>query len=216
MDLINREYIEKYIQSLIIEEDREMDAFRRECEENCIPIIHKEVAQLIRLLIRLTGSTRVLEIGTAVGFSSIFMSKTIDNENGYITTIDRNKKFIALAKENLIKYSHKTPITIKEGDATEILSGLTQEYDIIFMDAAKSKYMAFHEIALKLLRPGGLVISDNVLYQGMIANDDLVVRRQRTIVRKMRQYLEFLHTDPSLETSVLPIGDGLAISLKKY
>ena len=101
MDLINREYIEKYIQSLIIEEDRHMDAFRRECEQNAIPIIHKEVAQLIRLLIRLTGSTRVLEIGTAVGFSSIFISKTIDNENGYITTIDRNKKFIALAKSSM-------------------------------------------------------------------------------------------------------------------
>lgn len=216
MDLINREYIEKYIKSLIIEEDPTMDAFRRECEKNSIPIIHKEVAQLIRLLIRLTGSTRVLEIGTAVGFSSIFMSKIIDNEKGYITTIDRSKKFIALAKENFVKYSHKTPITLLEGDATEILSGLTQEYDIIFMDAAKSKYMEFHEIALKLLRPGGLIIADNVLYQGMIANDALVVRRQRTIVRKMRQYLEFLHNEPSLETSVLPIGDGLAISLKKY
>jgi predicted O-methyltransferase YrrM len=215
MEIINKEYITHYIQSLIKEADPKFESFRIECEENQVPIIHKEVGQLIRLLITLTNAGKVLELGTAAGFSSIFMSRIINNPQGLVTTIERNKSWIPVAKNNISRFNPPTPIEILQGDASEILPSLKGEYDIIFIDAAKSKYMEFFNYCIKLLRPNGLIISDNVLYKGMIATDTLVKRRQKTIVRGMRKYLEYISTEPSLETSILPIGDGLAISLKK-
>lgn len=215
LELINKKYIEDYIQNLIIEEDESLAKFRFECEEKKIPIIHKEIAQLIKFLIKLTNTKRILEFGTAVGYSSIYMSFTINDKNGYITTLERRKSYIEEAEQNILKFKPPTPIQILEGDALEIIDGITNEYDLIFLDAAKSKYMDFFNKSIKLLKPGGIIISDNVLYKGMIANDELVVRRQKTIVNKMRKYLKYISEDSSFETSVLPIGDGLAITLKK-
>jgi len=215
LELINKKYIGDYIQSLIKEKDETLVEFRHECEEKNIPIIHKEVAQLIKLLIELTNSKRILEFGTAVGYSSIFMSNVINDDKGYITTIEKRKTFIDEAQQNIIKFNPPTPIEIIEGDAVEVLHKIDKEYDVIFIDAAKSKYLDFLKLSLRLLKPGGIIISDNVLYKGMVASDELVVRRQRTIVNKMRDYLKYISEDSSLETSVLPIGDGIAITLKK-
>jgi len=215
MDIINKAYITDYISGLIKEEDDEFEQFRLECEKNHVPIIHREVGQLIKLLIRLTGTTRILELGTAIGFSSIFMSRIINNPSGKITTVERNISWIEPAKGNIQKFNPKTPIEILHGEASEILKDIDGVYDMIFIDAAKSKYMEFFNLSVKHLKPGGLIISDNVLYKGMIATDSLVLRRQKTIVGKMRKYLKHISTAPGLETSILPLGDGLAITFMK-
>ncbi len=215
MELINKRYIPEYLRSLIVENDDEMAKFRLECEKDKIPIVHKEVGQLIKLLITMTKTKRILELGTAVGYSSIIMSKIIDSEDGLITTIERRKLFIDQAKSNIDLYNPPTPIEIMEGDALLVLDSIEGEYDMIFLDAAKSKYMDFLPRCMNLLKPGGLIVSDNVLYKGMIATDDLVVRRQRTIVRKMRLYLKYISEHEALETSILPMGDGVSISFKK-
>ena len=215
MELINKRYIPEYLRSLIVEDDHKMAAFRLQCEEKKIPIIHKEVGQLIKLLITMTKTKRILELGTAVGYSSIMMSKIIDSQDGLITTVERRQLFIDQAKANIDFYNPPTPIEIREGDALEILDSIEGEYDMIFLDAAKSKYMDFLPRCMELLKPGGIIVSDNVLYKGMIATDTLVVRRQRTIVRKMRQYLKFISQHQALETSILPMGDGVSISYKK-
>lgn len=215
MELINKKYIPEYLRSLIVEKDKDMVEFRLKCESDKIPIVHKEVGQLIRLLITMTNTKKILELGTAVGYSSIMMSNIINSENGLITTMERRKVFIEQAKANIDIYKPPTPIEIIEGDALDMLDTIEGEYEMIFLDAAKSKYMDFFPKAMELLKPGGLIVSDNVLYKGMIASDDLVVRRQRTIVRKMRIYLKYISEHKDLETSILPMGDGVSISYKK-
>jgi len=215
LERINKHYVSDYLQNLIPDHDPLMAEFRRTCEASHIPIIHKEVGQLIRFLIQIKQATRVLEIGTAVGFSAIFMSRIINDPNGYITTLERSPHMLEKAHSNLENYEHPTPITLLQGEATELLPRLTKPYDILFLDGAKSKYQQFYQSAKKCLVPGGLIISDNVLHKGMTATDSLVVRRQRTIVREMRAYLDYLSTHPDLETTVLPLGDGVAISYIK-
>ncbi len=215
MERINQPYVEHYLKSLIHEEDPEISQFRQICEASQIPIIHEEVGQLIKFLIRLTGASRILEIGTAVGFSSIFMSKIIHNPKGYITTIERNPKMVSQAIENFKSYTCPTPIEFLQGQAEDLIEQLDQAYDILFLDGAKSKYRLIYEKAGHLLRPGGLIIADNVLHKGMTATDDLVVRRQRTIVRNMREFLDYLSHDKQFETTILPMGDGVALTWKQ-
>jgi predicted O-methyltransferase YrrM len=143
------------------------------------------------------------------------MAKIIDNDNLEIKTIERRDSFVDEASKNLERLNYKGNIEILPGDALEILENLEEKFDLVFIDAAKSKYLDFLPYCFNLLKKDGIIISDNVLYKGMIANDDLVERRQKTIVRKMRKYLKTISNHPSMESSVLPLGDGLAITVKK-
>lgn len=188
----------------------EMDALK-----NQVPIIRRETQSLLKVLLRIKTPSRILEVGTAVGFSALLMS-TYSPENCRITTIENYDKRIPIARENFKKAGKEEQITLLEGDAREILKTLEEPFDFIFMDAAKGQYIHFLPDILRLLSRGGILISDNVLQDGDIIESHFAVeRRNRTIYKRMREYLSALKNSDVLETSILPLGDGVALSVKK-
>lgn len=214
MENINREYIDVYINSLIKDEDEKLECFRKECLERQLPIIHKEVGQFIKLMIKQLNAKSIIEVGTNVGYSSIFMSKVMNSE-GKVVSLERNEKFYLEAIKNIKQFGLEKNIEVIFGEAVDILDNINGSFDIAFIDAAKSYYTTFFDKCSKMMKTGGVIISDNVLYQGMIASDDLVVRRKKTLVRNMREYLEYISHDERYVTSILPLGDGLAVTLIK-
>lgn len=183
----------------------EMDALK-----NQVPIIRRETQSLLKVLLRIKTPSRILEVGTAVGFSALLMS-TYGPENCRITTIENYDKRIPIARENFKKAGKEEQITLLEGDAREILKTLEEPFDFIFMDAAKGQYIHFLPDILRLLSRGGILISDNVLQDGDIIESHFAVeRRNRTIYKRMREYLSALKNSDVLETSILPLGDGVA------
>lgn len=210
---INRDYIDSYISSLIQEDDDKLSKFREYCEERNLPIIHKEVGQFIKLIIDQLNAKNVIEIGTNVGYSSIFMSKVM--KDGKVVTLERSEKFYREAIKNISDFGLDESIKVYFGDAVEMLDKVEGTFDMAFIDAAKSYYRVFFDKCLKMMKPGGIILSDNVLYQGMIASDKLVVRRKKTLVRNLRNYLQYISHDERFVTSVLPLGDGLAVTLIK-
>lgn len=188
----------------------EMDALK-----NQVPIIRRETQSLLKVLLRIKTPSRILEVGTAVGFSALLMS-TYGPENCRITTIENYDKRIPIARENFKKAGKEEQITLLEGDAREILKTLEEPFDFIFMDAAKGQYIHFLPDILRLLSRGGILISDNVLQDGDIIESHFAVeRRNRTIYKRMREYLSALKNSDVLETSILPLGDGVVLSVKK-
>ena len=183
-------------------------------ETNHVPIARPEVAKLLVVLGNLLKPLSILEVGTAIGYSSILLSSVL-KPGGRIDTVERNEKRYTKAKENIKKAELDGVINVILGDALEVLGCLSGPYDMIFMDAAKGQYVSFLPDCLRMLSPGGLLVSDNVLYKGMTQNDELVVRRQKTIVRRMREYLDILNGSEELTTCVLPVGDGVAVSYRK-
>lgn len=214
MNKINYPYIEDYIRGLLPESQgllKEMEVYAK---DKRVPIVAREVGQLLQLITRAIGAKRVLEVGTAIGYSALVFAQAMGPE-GQVTTIERDEKIIPIAKENIKKAGQANNIEILEGDAAIVLGQLGGQYDLIFLDGAKGHYRSFLDQSMGLLRPGGLLVSDNILYKGMVATDELVVPRQRTIVKRMREYLDYICSHPDLETSIIAIGDGLAISYKK-
>ncbi len=211
---INLPYIEEYIRGILPRNKGLLRQIEIHAEENHIPIVHKEVGVLLQVITKAARVKKVLEIGTATAYSTLLFAKAM-GEDGHITTIERNEKRILLAKENIEKAGKTKNIHIIEGDASLVLKELEGKYDLIFLDGAKGHYKYFLDQSINLLNPGGVLISDNILYKGMIATDELVVRRQRTIVNRMREYLQYICNHSQLDTSIIPIGDGLAISYKK-
>lgn len=180
-----------------------------------VPIIRKSMQQLLRFLLTLTKPKNILEVGTAIGFSALLMSEYAP-EDAHITTIEKYEKRIPIARANFEKAGKAEAITLLEGDAVEILKELEGSFDLIFMDAAKGQYIHFMPDILRLLAPGGLLVSDNVLQDGdIIESRFAVTRRNRTIHTRMRDYLYELTHHPELETTVLPVGDGVTLSVKK-
>lgn len=215
--MITNERIATYIDSL----DQELPEFLRQLEKKSlseyVPIIKKPTQSLLRFLINTHQPEQILEVGTAVGFSSIFMSQFL-KENGHITTIEKMEERVRQAKENRKTAGKESQITILEGDAAKILAKLKEEgssYDMIFMDAAKGQYLNFLPDIFDLLKTGGLLISDNVLQDGDIVESRYAVtRRNRTIHFRMREYLYTLTHSKDFDTVVLPIGDGVTLSTK--
>ena len=180
-----------------------------------VPIIRTEMQSFLRLLLAMHRPASILEVGTAVGFSALLMSEYMP-ENCHITTIEKYEKRIPVAKANFEKYGRQDKITLLEGDAADILRDLKEPFDFIFMDAAKGQYMHFLPDVMRLLKTGGLLVSDNVLQDGdIIESRYAVTRRDRTIHARMRDYLYELKHHPELETSILPVGDGVTVSVKK-
>ena len=165
-------------------------------------------------MISMKEPNNILELGTAIGYSSILMSKTLNNKCK-ITTIERDEKMINLAKENIKSFGLEDNIEIKEGECLEILEKLDNKYDLIFMDAGKGHYNHFLPHCLRLLSDKGVIIADNVLFRGMVASDDLVKRRKITIVKRMRTYLDIVSNDKNLITTVIPMGDGIALTKRR-
>lgn len=204
-----------FIQSL----DKGNTPFLTELEEEAIrtdvPIIRPAMQSLMRFLLKLHKPMKILEVGTAIGFSAILMAE-YGPKDCHITTIEKYEKRIPLAKANFEASGYADKITLLEGDATDILKSLTDTYDMIFMDAAKGQYIHFMPDVMRLLAPGGLLVSDNVMQDGEILESRFAVtRRNRTIHTRMREYLFALTHDEKLETVVLPVGDGVTLSIKK-
>ena len=204
-----------YINSLDRGNTEVLDTIEREALDSYVPIIRKEMQSFLKLLLAMQKPKRILEVGTAVGFSAILMAEY----NPYpceIVTIENYDKRIPIARENFIRAGKEKQITLIEGDATEVLKTLDEPFDMIFMDAAKGQYINFMPDILRLLKKDGVLVSDNVLQDGDIIESHFVVtRRNRTIHKRMREYLyELTHRD-DLVTAVLPIGDGITISSKR-
>ncbi|MBO5986032.1 MAG: O-methyltransferase [Lachnospiraceae bacterium] len=179
-----------------------------------IPIIRKPLQSFFKFLLRYVKPKSILEVGTAIGFSAILMSEYAPKDCK-ITTIEKYEKRIPVAKENFRKYGKEAQIELLEGDAAEILKDLTGPYDLIFMDAAKGQYLAFLPDVLRLLAPGGLLLSDNVLQDGDVIESRFALeRRKRTTHARMREYLYELKHMPGLETVILPVGDGITLTTK--
>ena len=179
-----------------------------------VPIIRKEMQSFIKTLLVLKKPQRILEVGTAVGFSTLLMCEYSQPEM-HITTIENYEKRIPKARENFRRAGRESQITFLEGDAGQILKELSGSYDLIFMDAAKGQYIHFLDDVLRLLAPEGVLVSDNVLQDGDVARSRYAIeRRDRTIHKRMRDYLYTIKNHPQLETTILPVGDGVAISIK--
>ncbi len=179
-----------------------------------VPIVRTEMQSFLRFLMKMKNPMKILEVGTAIGFSALLMSEYAP-QGCKITTIEKYEKRIPLAKENFAKAGKAEEITLLEGDALEILPTLTEEYDFIFMDAAKGQYIHFLPDILRLLAPGGLLVSDNVLQDGDVLESRFAVtRRNRTIHGRMRDYLYTLKHTEELTTAIIPLGDGVALSVK--
>ena len=191
-----------------------LDEIEKYAIETEVPIIRKEMQSFLRFLLAMRKPMRILEVGTAIGFSALLMSEYAP-KGCQITTIEKYEPRIPTAKENFRKAGKENSITLLEGDAAEILKELTGTYDLIFMDAAKGQYIHFMPDILRLLAEDGVLVSDNVLQDGdVIESRYAVVRRNRTIHSRMREYLYELTHHPKLETCILPVGDGITLSLK--
>ncbi|MBQ3035647.1 MAG: O-methyltransferase [Lachnospiraceae bacterium] len=191
-----------------------LDELEQEAKRDYVPIIRKDMQNLLRFLLRLKRPLKILEVGTAVGFSALLMAENT-SEECQITTIENYEKRIPIAKDNFKRDNMEHRITLLEGDATEILKELDGSYDFIFMDAAKGQYLNFLPDLLRLLAEDGMLVSDNVLQDGdLMESRYAVTRRNRTIHSRMRDYLYELKNNPMLETVILPVGDGVTVSIK--
>ncbi len=217
--MIVDERIIAYINSLATELTPELINLEKEALEHHVPIIKKETQGILKFLLRTQQPKRILEVGTAIGFSALFMSE-YTNSDSKITTIEKVPMRLVEAEKNLSNevYKHKDKITLIKGEALEILKGLVQEkeeYDFIFLDAAKAQYMSFLPELMKLLSERGILVTDNVLQDGTVINSRYsITRRDRTIHSRMREFLYTISHMEELETIILPVGDGIAVSYR--
>ena len=213
--MIANERIISYINSLSTEDTPFLTELEKWALKERVPIIRKETQSFLKMLLVMKQPEHILEIGTAVGFSSLMMSECV-SENCTITTIENYEKRIPIARNNFKRAGKEEQITLIEGDALEVMKTLEGPYDFIFMDAAKGQYIHFLPDVLRLLAPDGLLFSDNVLQDGDVLESRFAVtRRNRTIHSRMREYLTMLTHTPELTTSVIPIGDGVSLTMKK-
>lgn len=204
-----------YIRSLERPENPVIEAIEQEALDSFVPIIRKETQSFLKVMMLMNRPARVLEVGTAVGFSAILMSEYLP-EGSHITTIENYEKRIPIARNNFKRAGQEEQITLIEGDALEVMKTLEGPYDFIFMDAAKGQYIHYMPETVRLLSDGGILMSDNVLQDGDIIESRFAVeRRNRTIHSRMRDYLYELKHSDVLETSIIPLGDGVALSIKK-
>lgn len=213
--MIVDERLVTYINSLDTGNTKILDQIEKEALDTFVPIIRKEMQSFLKMFLSVSKPMRILEVGTAVGFSAILMAE-YGPADCRITTIENYEKRIPIAKENFKRAGKESQITLLEGDAADVLKELDEPYDLVFMDAAKGQYIHFMPDVLRLLKPGGVLISDNVLQDGdIIESHFAVTRRNRTIHKRMRDYLYELTHNEELVTAVLPIGDGITVSSKK-
>ncbi|MBB2182507.1 O-methyltransferase [Lachnospiraceae bacterium MD1] len=218
--MIVNERIVAYINSLQVEIKPELLSLEKEALERHVPIIKKETQGLLKFLLCLQQPKRILEVGTAIGFSALFMSE-YTGDDSKITTIEKVPMRIVDAEKNFSNevFSHKDKITLIKGEALKALKDLASEeqhYDFIFLDAAKAQYMSFLPELMKMLSTNGILVTDNVLQDGTVTNSRYsITRRDRTIHTRMREYLYTITHMEELETVILPVGDGVAVSFRK-
>ena len=204
-----------YINSLDMGNTPLLNEIEKEAKADLVPVIRREMQSFLKVLLAIHRPLRVLEVGTAVGFSALLFCE-YGPENMQVTTIEKYEKRIPIARENFRRAGRENQITLLEGDAADILKELQESYDLIFMDAAKGQYIHFLDDVLRLMKPGNVLVSDNVLQGGDIIESHYAVeRRNRTIYKRMREYLYELKHNDKLLTSVIPLGDGVTVSVRK-
>ncbi len=214
MSHINNQNILDYLKAIRGKDTLIIEQIRRYALDNNVPIIKDEMKDFLQVIIAAVKPVKILEIGTAIGYSSIIMSNSSESVK-QIITLEKSEEMIKIAGKNITNAEKNSIIKICIGDAEKTLEELEGQFDLIFMDAAKGQYITFLPHCLRLLKKGGILISDNVLQDGYIAKSRWSIpRRQRTIHRRMRQYLWELNHNSALKTAILPIADGITISYK--
>lgn len=189
---------------------QELEKIKKKALEEHIPIIMDDTLAIMEKYLKKMKLERILEIGTAVGYSAMCFTNFL-SPNGKIDTIEREEERVKEARENIRKVGVEDKINIYEGDAVEILPTLNEKYDAVFIDAAKGKYPLFLQESLRMIKPQGIIFADNVLYKGYVLSD-YNKHKQRTAVRNLREYIKEVSENPNLETEILEVGDGLAVS----
>ncbi len=211
--IVNSE-VEKYLRTLLPPRDELLARIEREAEEKIVPIVEPEVARLLYWLALLHKVTRVLEIGTAIGYSTLVIAKAVLPRGGKITTLEINRPRYEAALKNFKAAGVDKDINLIYGDARELIYELNGPYDMIFLDAAKGKYIEFLDKCVEILSPGGLLVADDVLMKGMVVSGKVDKRRNKTAVQRLREFLQAVMAHPQLETVILPLGDGVSLSYK--
>ena len=213
--MIVDERIITFINSMDTENSEILETIEQEALAADVPIIRREMQSFLEVLLLMKKPMRVLEVGTAVGFSALLMSEYVPEECA-ITTIENYEKRIPIARQNFVRAGKEKKITLLEGDAMDVLAEMEGTFDFIFMDAAKGQYIHYLPNVLRLLSDGGCLVSDNVMQDGDIIESRFAVeRRNRTIHARMREYLYELKHREDLVTSIIPLGDGVAVSIKQ-
>ncbi len=213
--MISKERTDVFINSLEDDQSPFLDEIEQEALAADVPIIRKDMQGFLKFLLKVRKPKAILEVGTATGFSALLMAENTPDDT-LITTIEKYEKRIPVAKENFKRGQYENRITLLEGDANDLLKSLEGEFDFIFMDAAKGQYLSFLPEVVRLLAPGGMLLTDNVLQDGdVLESRYAVTRRNRTIHARMREYLYELKHHPFLDTVILTLGDGVSVSVKK-
>lgn len=209
-NIVNDDVKRFMLESINLDFSKELLELEKYALENHVPIIDKEVQNFISIMFKLNRPKKILEFGTAIGFSSIFMCEQLQGDV-HITTMERDEERISLAKENFKKFGYEENIRLIEGDCFENLDKINEVYDFIFIDSSKSHYEKLLNNCIQNLSKNGIIVFDNILYKGMIASDSLVVKRKKTIVNNMRNFLKNVVNDKMFSTLLLPIGDGVML-----
>lgn len=208
MGNINYKYSSQFIEDLL--EDVDFIELRKYAKENRVPIMNSQTKELLVSLVKIAKPKKILEIGTAIGYSSLIFSKCSDAQ---ITTIELDENTAKIANNNFKKY--KTNIKLINDDAMKALRNIDQGFDFVFIDANKSRYLDYFKITSKLLNEGGIIVADNVLFRGEVCNDDLIEKRKITLVKNLRKFLAYITNNEDFISSIIPIGDGLTISVRR-
>ena len=207
------EYITEFLRKDIPKRNGLLGELEEYAEVNSVPIVQPETAQFLEVITKIKRPERILEIGCAIGYSAMLMAEGLA-DHGSITTLECDKDMAELARENIRKAGLEDTINVINRDAKEVLPTLTGEYDIIFLDGPKAHYIHMLNDCVRLLKKGGILIADNVLYKGMTADPEHVVRRKITIVKRLQHFIGAQMQHPELRASLLPLGDGVTIAVK--
>lgn len=213
MSIIINDKIEEYIYSLCKPENEFLSELRKDAESRDIPILTIDTERLMTVLLKMHRPKRILEIGTAVGYSAIHFASILDSVE--IVSLEVSEKMVEEALKNIKRAGLSERINVLFGDAGETLNSLESQFDMIFIDAAKGQYKLFFDLCQKFMSAGSVIVSDNVLYKGMTASNDFLIKRKRTIVKRMRDYLKYITECDKVDTVVLTVGDGVAVSIVK-
>ncbi len=209
-NLFIRDVNEFILGNINLKMSRDLELLEKEALEDNIPIIDKDVQNFIGIILDIHKPKSILEFGTAVGFSSIFMCERLKGDV-HIDTLERDEERILKAKENFKKFNYEDKITLIEGDCFLNLNKLKEGYDLIFIDSSKSHYEKLFNDCIQKLNKNGIIILDNILYKGMIVSDKLVHKRKKTIIKNMRNFIQNVVKDEGYSVSIIPIGDGIMI-----
>lgn len=215
-DAIVPPYITEYLRAKTVHGDEFLHELEEFADKNSVPIVEPETARFLSVMTHIKRPDRILEVGCAIGYSAILMSEGLA-ENGKIITLEYNHDMAELARGNIKKAGLSDTIEVVEADAKDYLSYIDKDesFDMIFLDGPKAHYIYMLDECVRLLKHGGIMIADNVLYKGMTADDNHVIRRKITIVKRLRRFIDELMARDDLKTSLIPLGDGVTLSVKK-